>query len=304
METRQSYPNALPSARPRAASLYSKPMRTRPTALQGFNLSDIRVVQRNLVYLIGLSPELADEQLLEEYGYIGQYGPTKKVKINKTKAYNHSAGLSYSAYITFTCEEDSAKCIKALTGFKIDGRELSATYGTTKYCSYFLKNTSCPKAECLYLHEFGSPEDSLTREDIKQSSNIAPSNSLLKAISIMVKPPDNTVFPPAIVLRLRGVSLDLRQTQSEAGSPETPKRKNSRYNFVEESEETPGEVPPYIDIIMQTNSPLKETATVEGSSISTLLDINSQDRWFADLIEPCDTTLDTVIVRAKTVPTH
>jgi hypothetical protein len=276
--------------------------------VQSFSLVKIRVVQRNLVYLIGLAPSLADEEvrdrkLLSRHEYIGQYGPIKKLVINKANAYNHPAGLSYSAYVTFTCEEDAAKCIKALTGFSIEGRELSATYGTTKYCSYFLKNIRCPKADCLYLHEFGAPEDSLTRDDIQQSSQIAHSTSLMRSVSIVSKAPEGTVFPSAYIVRLRNFSLDVSPIELLITEP--PRRKNSRYNFVQESEETPGEVPSYITEIMQTNSPLKETARVFSSSISSILAPNSPERWMTDLIEPCYSfSEETVVVRAKAALTH
>ena len=46
---------------------------------------------------------------------------------------------AYQAYITFNTEEEAAICIKACNKFVLDGNELSLTYGTTKYCNYFLK---------------------------------------------------------------------------------------------------------------------------------------------------------------------
>lgn len=46
----------------------------------------------------------------------------------------------------------------------IDGRLIKTSLGTTKYCSHFMKNQSCPKPDCMYLHELGDQEASFTKE--------------------------------------------------------------------------------------------------------------------------------------------
>lgn len=42
-----------------------------------------------------------------------------------------------------------------------------ASLGTTKYCSYFLKNMQCPKPDCMYLHELGDEAASFTKEEMQ-----------------------------------------------------------------------------------------------------------------------------------------
>ena len=44
---------------------------------------------------------------------------------------------------------------------------LQASLGTTKYCSYFLKNMQCPKPDCMYLHELGDEAASFTKEEMQ-----------------------------------------------------------------------------------------------------------------------------------------
>jgi hypothetical protein len=125
----------------------------------------------------------------------------------------------------------------------------------------------------------------------------------MRSVTIVSKAPEGTVFPSAYVVRLRNFSLDV--CPIELPITDTPRRKDSRYNFVQESEETPAEVPSYITEIMQTNSPLKETARVFSSSISSILAPNSPERWMTDLIEPCYSfSEETVVVRAKAALTH
>jgi hypothetical protein len=42
-----------------------------------------------------------------------------------------------------------------------------ASLGTTKYCNAFLRYIPCNSPDCLFLHEVGSEDDSLTKEDIQ-----------------------------------------------------------------------------------------------------------------------------------------
>lgn len=46
-------------------------------------LKHMRVVQRNLVYVIGLAPSVARDSLLERREYFGQYGRIVKLVVNK-----------------------------------------------------------------------------------------------------------------------------------------------------------------------------------------------------------------------------
>jgi hypothetical protein len=271
------------------------------------------------VYVISLSPDLADEavtptQKLTRFDHFGQYGTIKKCVVNTANAYSHPAGPSYSAYVTFHNDEDAAKCIKAIDGFVIHDRELSATYGTTKYCAYFLKSVKCPKAECLYLHALGLPEDTLTRDGTAQLK--LAKAYLLQFFNIEVDPPGilKTVLPSARLIRARNLSMDTAKTPSRVErrfSLITPDRTCSRFEFVQaDSEETPGEVPPHITSIVSINSQLNTTAQIPAKHITTLLGPNSPDYWIGELID-CDLqevvrrlSMDddgTVLVKAKSV---
>ena len=42
----------------------------------------------------------------------------------------------------------------------------SASFGTTKYCTYFLRNLPCNNPDCMYLHELGNEGDSFTKDEI------------------------------------------------------------------------------------------------------------------------------------------
>lgn len=85
-------------------------------AIKGIKLSKIRIIQKSTVYVIGLSPTLADESLMRRYEYFGQYGKIQQIVINRDNAFTSSvkddvggestsstkSQLSYAAYITYS----------------------------------------------------------------------------------------------------------------------------------------------------------------------------------------------------------
>ena len=49
----------------------------------------------------------------------------------------------------------------------MDGRNVRSSYGTSKYCSAFIKNVRCNNPECTYLHQMGCIEDTFTKQEIQ-----------------------------------------------------------------------------------------------------------------------------------------
>ena len=130
------------------------------------DLQNVRIVQRNLVYVIGIPPQIAREEILRKKEYFGKFGRIIKIAINKKQMVGVGPKSSCSAYVTFKRDEDASAAIEEFNGRIIDGRTLKATFGTTKYCSFFLRNLVCSNPGCLYLHEFARPEDCFTKEDL------------------------------------------------------------------------------------------------------------------------------------------
>ena len=65
-------------------------------------LANMRVIRRNLVYAVGLPPQIATEEILRKPEYFGQYGKISKIVLNR----NHNGNgdprrASASAYVTF-----------------------------------------------------------------------------------------------------------------------------------------------------------------------------------------------------------
>lgn len=133
------------------------------------NLAGVRVVQKNLVYVIGLNPTIRDEaqllQTLRGPEYFGQYGEIEKIVVSKAKpGGNPNQGIG--VYVTFARKADAAACIAAVDGSQNGDRILRAQYGTTKYCSAFLRGEQCNNRNCSFLHETGDDNETYSRQDL------------------------------------------------------------------------------------------------------------------------------------------
>ncbi|XP_048235908.1 uncharacterized protein LOC8283830 isoform X2 [Ricinus communis] len=174
-----------------------KSQKAKPKPSEGrMHLSNVRVIQRNLVYIIGLPLNLADEALLPRREYFGQYGKVLKASISKTSTgvIQHSSNNSCCVYITYSKEEEAVRCIQSVHSFILEGRSLRACFGTTKYCHSWLKNQPCSIPDCLYLHEFGTQEDSFTKDDLvsaftRVQQNIGATINLHRRSGNMLPPP-------------------------------------------------------------------------------------------------------------------
>ena len=98
-------------------------------------LASLRVIQKTLVYVIGLAPEIATESRLASNDLFGQYGKIEKIVINTNNVYHSSrGGASYSGYITFASPRDSAIAILSVDSYMHNDRLIRASFGTSKFC--------------------------------------------------------------------------------------------------------------------------------------------------------------------------
>ncbi|KAI0637406.1 hypothetical protein C8Q77DRAFT_1097408 [Trametes polyzona] len=140
-------------------------------ALGRRHLANVRVVQRNVVYVVGLGPRFAKEELLptlRSNEYFGQYGKISKIVIVKRTPPGGRAPV-VGLYITYHRREDAARAIAAVDGAPSPGgggEIMRASYGTTKYCMAFLRGATCTDHSCMNLHEWGDEKDCFTKEDL------------------------------------------------------------------------------------------------------------------------------------------
>lgn len=149
------------------AALQKEKQKAEADNLSRKHLAGLRVVQKNLVYVTGLSPSSQEDQLLQTLRgdqYFGQYGRIIKIVVSKAKDPSHPQ--SVGVYVTYERKEDAAKCIAAVDGSRNGERTLRAQFGTTKYCSAYLRGETCTNRNCMFLHEPGEANESYSRADL------------------------------------------------------------------------------------------------------------------------------------------
>ncbi|MCQ2820558.1 MAG: hypothetical protein MJ252_25110 [archaeon] len=129
---------------------------------------DCRIIKKNLVYIVGLSASLASKEKLIKYEYLGQYGTIQKIIVNKAKAYNQGSpnGPTYAAYVTYSKPSEASIAILSLDEIFIDGHNIKASFGTTKYCTFFLKGIECTNRDCAFHHKWADEADIIKRKEI------------------------------------------------------------------------------------------------------------------------------------------
>ncbi|KAL7748528.1 transcriptional repressor general negative regulator of transcription subunit 4 [Sorochytrium milnesiophthora] len=119
---------------------------------------DVKVIQKNLVYVTGVPSSKANEDMLRSHDYFGQFGKIVKLVIHrKLPPSLQTHDPQVSVYITYANPQSAAQAIAFLDGAYVVGeaRPLRASFGTTKYCASFLSGRSCTNRDCVYLHEYG-----------------------------------------------------------------------------------------------------------------------------------------------------
>lgn len=90
------------------------------------HLAGLRVVQKNLVYVTGLTPTIREDRLLDTLrgdDYFGQYGKIIKIVVSKARE-NANHQQSVAVYVTFARKQDAEACINAVDGSQNGDRTL------------------------------------------------------------------------------------------------------------------------------------------------------------------------------------
>ena len=135
------------------------------TAKKTASMKNVRVVKKNLVYIVGLHADHANFKTLNQPEALAKYGEILKLVLNNDKPFNRESSEQqiFSAYVTYSDEIAASFAITALTGFEYKNVQLKANFGMTKYCSYFMKGSDCLNNDCLFLHHVAEPEDTYSK---------------------------------------------------------------------------------------------------------------------------------------------
>ncbi|KAI6226469.1 hypothetical protein M3Y99_01285700 [Aphelenchoides fujianensis] len=199
---RQPYPENPVNFQPVSGSEMQKgksktkqrqPVKTKLAADARKHLAEYRVLQKNLVYVVGLSHKLADAESLKKPDYFGRFGKILKVVIGSSASTNGSGQTS------------------AVNNVVLDNRVLRVSLGTTKYCSTFLRGQVCTKTECMYLHDVAEEEISFTKEDMHAGKHNDYERRLLEQLAARTQGSKSKAITPVLQPRTEP-STSLSQT--------------------------------------------------------------------------------------------
>ena len=121
------------------------------TSEQIKHMSNLRIIQTNLIHIHGFPKNIAQTKILQSNEYFGQYGTIVKAMITYKINPIDNRKL-YSAYISYSKDREAALAILCADSLLIDGKLMRVFFGTNKYCHYFLNNQKCPKINsCWFL---------------------------------------------------------------------------------------------------------------------------------------------------------
>ena len=136
----------------------------------------MRVLQRNLMYVLNIPPAIAKEEVLQERRFFGKFGKITHCKVagsrkttptsSSTSSSSSASTTGYSAYITFKRPSDCGTAISLCHHTSLSGHTVKAMYGTTKYCAYYARGVPCTMVKCSYLHEPAKAEDVVGKEEL------------------------------------------------------------------------------------------------------------------------------------------
>lgn len=217
------------------------------------DLATLRVVQKNLVFVIGLSSRLTQEDLKKEFAHFG-----KIIKFVHNKS---------TAYITYSKPEEAIRAIRTLnasaaqesaaqqlqmmngtttpTNLGVQNNivnlntfttntipvptptnRLKASLGTTKYCNHFLRSQQCPKVgECMYLHEIAEAEASFTKEQMQAGKHVEYEKKLMDSYVASLRqvspppPPPTSLQQLPLQTQLQHIQQQQQQQQSQGPPP-------------------------------------------------------------------------------------
>jgi hypothetical protein len=149
-----------------------------------------------VAYLLNLPASIASQevisiQTLRASHYLGQYGQIQELVLQPGLR-----GL-FNAYVTYDSELSVAKCITGCAGYMLYNATIKASYGTKKFCNFFVNKKPCPKSECGFLHDIGNEEDIVPREALHIGQLYTPKNSVFEKFTFQrERLKEYNTFPP------------------------------------------------------------------------------------------------------------
>lgn len=128
-------------------------------------LEQLRVRQKNIVYIIGLPVSLCNAKLLKSNKWFGKFGVISRICFNTSP--KCVKANSIPTFVTFTEERDALQAIRRMNLYCLaDGTRLKTNFGRTKYCPLFCRKEACLNEKCKFLHAWAEHDDIITEQEI------------------------------------------------------------------------------------------------------------------------------------------
>lgn len=172
-----------------AKKLRDKRRKETEAAMQ--NKANVRVRQRTLVHVTGMTTKQANEDVsiqtrlsvavehadgdlrqtlaqLKGPEHFGRFGKVVRLFMSKRSPTAPGTGPLHpvfqpvNVYVCYRTASEASHCIAATDGtHSIEGNKLRAQWGTTRYCPNYLKGIRCSDVTCTFAHEQGEEIDGL-----------------------------------------------------------------------------------------------------------------------------------------------
>jgi hypothetical protein len=131
------------------------------------SLFNAKVIQKNAIYVIGITKDYSTPQILASGALFGQFGPISVIEM-KSCPFNHFDDYTenYGAFITYEDEISAFMAICCLESAQSESLPLlQASIGSNKVCKRFLKKDRCKIKNCTYFHGIPNHDEIIVKHD-------------------------------------------------------------------------------------------------------------------------------------------
>lgn len=115
-------------------------------------LEDVRIVQTNIIFVLGLPKQLSKPKIIQKHEFFGQYGKILKVKINSRLGFKNKQ----SVIIVYSSPSEAALAVLCANKVIINKKKVRVSLGMNKFCFNFVLRNQCKFSKCSFIHCFSS----------------------------------------------------------------------------------------------------------------------------------------------------
>ena len=128
-------------------------------------MEQLRVRQKNIMYIIGLPVSLCHANLLKSNKWFGKFGAISRISFNTSP--KCVKANSIPTFVTYVEERDALQAILKMNLYCLpDSTRLKTNFGRTRYCQFFCRKEACMLEKCKLLHSWADHDDLISEQEI------------------------------------------------------------------------------------------------------------------------------------------